>query len=185
MTEFNDNTSAYEAKRVRSHLESENIVEDHSPTNEVGELHRAVGTISREVRSTRSNAAARAASLRTLQSTYGNRAVQRYLCSSTTVSRPHLSVSVQREEEGGMWDYAKKLIGVDQIGPGIENIVGKAKSGYEWAEKGILDFLGGGGSKSAGKGASEPEPSAGYPPDRFEPYLQFEVQDAMISSYSL
>ena len=83
-----------------------------------------------------------------------------------------------------MWDYAKKLIGVDQIGPGIDKIVGKAKSGYEWAEKGILDFLGG-GSKSAGKGASEPEPSAGYSTDRFEPYLQFELENALISNYSL
>jgi hypothetical protein len=58
-----------------------------------------------------------------------------------------------------MWDYAKRLIGVDQIGPGIDKIVGKAKSGYDWAEKGILDFLGGG--KGAGKGASEPAPGAG------------------------
>jgi hypothetical protein len=118
------------------------------------------------------------------QRTYGNRAVQRYMRSATTSSRPNLSVSVQREEEGGMWNYAKKLFGVDKIGPGIEEIVGKAKSGYNWAEKGILDFLGGGG-KSVGKGASKPEPSAGYSINQFEPYLQFELEDAMISSYSM
>jgi hypothetical protein len=74
-----------------------------------------------------------------MQRTHGNRAVQRYVQgSSSSNRRPYLSV---QREEGGMWDYAKKLTGVDQIGSGIETIVGKAKSGYNWAEKQVLDLF--------------------------------------------
>jgi len=155
--------------------------EFYTGDNLPGDLSRVASLVSNSNSNARSNAAPRATSLRAMQSTYGNRAVQRYLRSSAPAApaRPKPSVSVQREEEGGMWDYAKKL---DQIGPGIGEIVGKARSGYEWAENGILDFLGGGG-ESAGKGASEPEPSAGYSTDQFEPYYQIKMEDAMISGY--
>ena len=86
-----------------------------------------------------SNSETHEAAMHASQRIHGNRAVQRYVHGSNTrYLRP--SLPVQREE-GGMWDYAKNLLGVDQIGPGIEQIVGKAKSGYNWAEKQVLDLF--------------------------------------------
>jgi hypothetical protein len=57
-----------------------------------------------------------------------------------------------------MWDYAKNLLGVDQIGPGIENIASKAKSGYNWAEEKVLDFLKPGGKSPAPVPENAPRP---------------------------
>ena len=102
------------------------------------------------------NSQARNSSIHAMQRTHGNRAVQRYVHGSIS-SHSRASLPVQREE-GGMWDYAKKLTGIDQIGPGIENIVGKAKSGYNWAEKKALDLFKPGGESPAPDPEDVPRP---------------------------
>jgi hypothetical protein len=85
-----------------------------------------------------------------MQSAYGNRAVQRSM-EQAWPSKYAGAYTPPAEE--GIWEKTKKLLGVDQIGPGIEKIMGKAKSGYEWAEKKALGFFGGGD----GGGSAPPE----------------------------
>ena len=114
--------------------------EFYTGDNSPGDLSRAAGMVSNSNSSARSNAAPRATSIMAMQSTYGNRAVQRYIRSSAP-SRPNLSVPVQREVEGGMWDVAKNLLGVDQIGPAMNKVVKKAQSGVEHVGQTLFDWL--------------------------------------------
>src|SRR5687768_13919188 len=112
--------------------------------NGPGKLSHTLGLVSHESLSARANTTTRATTLGAMQQTYGNRAVQRYLHAAVPTSSRPTSISVQREEEGGIWDWTKKLIGVDQIGPSIEKAAGKAKSGYNWTDKKLFNLLGGG-----------------------------------------
>jgi hypothetical protein len=113
-----------------------------------------------------------------MQQTYGNRAVQRFLQGSAPVSQ----VSVQRDPEGGMWDFTKKLLGVDQIAPAVGKVLDKTKSGYNMMEKKLFDFLGVGG-KSGDQAPTESAPPAGSA--NFEPRMNWTMEDAFISSYQL
>jgi hypothetical protein len=113
-----------------------------------------------------------------MQQTYGNRAVQRYL----QVSAPVSHVPVQRDPEGGMWDFTKKLLGVDQVAPAVGKILDKTKSGYNTMEKKLFDFLGVGG-KSEDKAPTEVGPPAGS--STYQPYMNWTMEDALISGYQL
>ena len=167
-------------EQQRSRLETSSDYEHESCSldYEPGELARTLSLISREALGASPNAPARASTLSAMQQTYGNRAVQRYLQGSAPVSQ----VSVQRDPEGGMWDFAKKLLGVDQVAPAVGKIVDKTKSGYNTIEKKLFDFLGVGG-KSGDKAPTEPAPSAGS--SNFEPYMNWHMEDALISNYQM
>jgi hypothetical protein len=136
--------------------------------NSLGDLSRAAGLVSNSKSSARPNAASRAATLHSLQRTYGNRAVQRRLQSAgrqaTTAAAP---ISVQRSS---IWDSAKKMLSVDQIGSAVGKVVDKTTSGVETAQDKILEYLALGlGGKAGGQDLA---PAIGGPRIDYFPHFE-------------
>lgn len=143
------------------------------PGRDPGDLARSVNFLTGSGPRARPNAAARATAVHTLQRTYGNRAVQR----SMKQSWPSKYDGASAMPEEGIWDFGKKLLGVDQIVPGIEKVVGKAKSGYEWAEKKVMGLFGG---DDASKAPIESTPSSGY---KYQPGGSYSPNEAWPSKW--
>jgi hypothetical protein len=128
----------------------------------------------------RPNTTVRTGTITAMQRTHGNRAVQRYLRRSGGVGAAPAKpdVAVQRFGEG-MWDFAKKLTGLDTVGDSVGKIVKKVQSGYEAGEEKLFDWLGVGHKDKQG-GAPTANPGMEH-----EPYMNYLMEDAIISSYSL
>ena len=173
-----------EEQQRRAAIQGERVIESGAPDYTSAGILRASALLSNAGTSARSNSSIRGDAMTTMQRTYGNRAVQRRIHGYRPAAVQSVSTPVQRSPIGDAWDWTKKLIGVDQIGPGIEKITGKAKSGYEWAEKKLLGLFGGGGAPGeAAPSENAPiSPGTGSSP---EPYMNWEMEDALISNYQL
>jgi hypothetical protein len=101
-------------------------------------------------------------------------------------------MSVQRDI-GEMWDFTKRLLGFDSAGDKIKKGVNKVKSGVETGEKELLDWLRRMSDQGRRSGGSSPETMPQSPPPQphnrhpgeVSPYLNFEMEDALVSGYNL